>query len=202
MPKRSRKVILPNVFTALNILFGFWAITYMVKEEPSFTKAAWLIVVASVFDALDGKVARMTKSYSEFGIEFDSLADIVSFGVAPAILIYKVYFYKLGDIGKLLSFLPLLFGGIRLARFNIQISGFKKSDFVGMPIPTSAVSLASFVLFSLEFSNPGTLYPKFFIPLVVLLSLLMVSTIGYDTFPIFSFRRGKRNVIKLSCPSC
>lgn len=210
MPKRNKKVIFPNVFTALNFLCGFLAIIYIANAAPKaeaslievsdiaiFTKAAWFIVIASVFDALDGKIARMTKSYSEFGIEFDSLADIVSFGAAPAVLIYKVYFHSLGDIGKLISFLPLLFGGIRLARFNIQISSFEKSDFVGMPIPASAVSLASFVVFSFEFNNYAALHSKFFIPLVVLMSFLMVSTIGYDTMPRFSFRRGKWNVFKL-----
>lgn len=197
MAKKNKRAIFPSVFTALNILCGFWAITAVAKDAPDYTKAAWLIVLAAVFDTLDGKIARITNSSSEFGIEFDSLADIVSFGVAPAILIYKVYFYSLGDVGKLISFLPLLFGGIRLARFNIKISGFEKSDFVGMPIPASAISLASFVVFSLEFDNPAFLYSKFFIPLVALLSILMVSTIGYDTMPKFSLRRGKGNIIKL-----
>ncbi|MBN1350655.1 CDP-diacylglycerol--serine O-phosphatidyltransferase [candidate division KSB1 bacterium] len=195
--RQNRKAILPNVFTALNILCGFLAITYIAREDPNFVRAAWLIVLAAVFDTLDGKIARITKSYSEFGIEFDSLADIVSFGVAPAVLIYNVYFHSYGDIGKLISFLPLLFGGIRLARFNIQISGFEKSDFVGMPIPASAVCLASFVVFTLEFKNPDAIYSKAFIPLVITVSFLMVSTIGYDTLPKFSLRRGTGNVVKL-----
>ena len=197
MAKRNKKVIFPNVFTALNIFCGFLAIIYVARENPDFAKASWLIVFAAVFDSLDGKIARMTKSFSEFGIEFDSLADIVSFGVAPAILIYQVYFYELGDLGKLLSFLPLLLGGIRLARFNINVSGFEKGDFTGMPIPASAICLASFVIFSREFANPMAIYSKAFIPLVILMSFLMISNIGYETMPRFSLKRGKANVVKL-----
>ncbi|MGP8330197.1 MAG: CDP-diacylglycerol--serine O-phosphatidyltransferase [Methanosarcinaceae archaeon] len=207
---KPKKIIIPNVFTALNIFFGFLAIIYALRAEaskvsvdPLMETAAWLIVLASIFDTLDGKIARMTKTYSDFGIEFDSLADVVSFGVAPSVLLYKLYFFQFEMFGVVLSFLPLLFGSIRLARFNVEITGFEKRGFIGLPIPTSATAIASFILFSVNdyipFALPHqVLFKPFLVPLILLLCFLMVSTLEYDSLPKFSFKKGIANILKLS----
>jgi len=209
MKNKPKKVIIPNMFTALNVFCGFLAIIYTTKAgfsevvvDPAFATAAWLIVLASVFDTLDGKIARMTKSYSEFGIEFDSLADVVSFGVAPSLLLYKLYFFRFETFGIVLSFFPLLFGSIRLARFNVQISGFEKHGFAGLPIPTAATGIGTFVLFSLNEQIPfemphQTLFKPFLTPLVLLLCFLMVTVLPYDPLPKLSLRRGWANIFKL-----
>lgn len=206
---RQKKYLIPNVFTALNVFCGFLAIVYSAKIplneqviDPAFAVVAWLIILAGIFDTLDGKIARITKSYSEFGIEFDSLADVVSFGVAPSVLLYKLYFFRFETFGIVLSFLPLLFGSIRLARFNVQISGFEKRGFIGLPIPMAAASIATFVLFSmntiLPISDPVlTLLKNYLSALVILVCFLMVSTLPYDPLPKFSLKRGTANVFKL-----
>jgi CDP-diacylglycerol--serine O-phosphatidyltransferase len=206
MNTKQKKYLIPNVFTALNVFCGFLAILYVVNNQPTdsdFLRVPWLIILAGIFDTLDGKIARMTKSYSEFGIEFDSLADVVSFGVAPSVMIYKVYFSQFREFGVVLSFLPLLFGSIRLARFNVQISGFEKHGFIGLPIPMAAAGISTFILFSmnktLPFADPQqTLLKPFLTPLVLLVCLLMVSTLPYDPLPKFSFKRGLVNIFKLA----
>jgi CDP-diacylglycerol--serine O-phosphatidyltransferase len=163
---------------------GFMAIIDASSGE--FIKAAWLIILAAGFDALDGVMARITKSSSEFGVEIDSLSDVISFGAAPAFLVYQVYLSQLGATGILLSSLPMVFGGLRLARFNTQLVGFDKDHFVGLPIPMSALTISSFILnFWREYTGLGT--AASFLPfLVVLLSLLMVSKVTYDTLPKIS----------------
>ncbi|MBN2092949.1 CDP-diacylglycerol--serine O-phosphatidyltransferase [candidate division KSB1 bacterium] len=205
----KNRQIIPNVFTAINIFCGFLAIIYVLKADfgkvpidNNFETAAWLIILAAIFDALDGKIARMTKTYSEFGIEFDSLADVVSFGVAPSLLVYKMYFYRLNEFGIVLSFMPLLFGTIRLARFNIQLTGFDKTGFSGLPIPSAAAGLISFLLFGLNETlvivDPyQSLYKNFLTPIVVFLCILMVSTIPYETLPKISLKKGWMNILKL-----
>jgi CDP-diacylglycerol--serine O-phosphatidyltransferase len=140
-----------------------------------------------VFDALDGLVARLTKSSSELGVELDSLSDIVSFGCAPSFLLYSTYFYQFDNIGVILSSLPLIAGGFRLARFNVQLVGFEKSFFLGLPIPTAALTIASFVL---AFYNDGYAkpYSNMIIPMVLIISYLMISNIRYESFPRFSLK--------------
>ena len=182
-PKRH----LPSLVTALNLFAGFLSVVHSINED--YVTAAWLIVVAAVMDVLDGKVARLVKSSSEFGVELDSLADVSSFGFAPAILIYKSYFSTWGFLGIFISFLPLVFGGIRLARFNTQVSDVSEKDsfFKGLPIPSSAISLAGFVVF--EKSTFGEFkHSEALIGLAVLVSVLMVSKIRYDAMPNFSFK--------------
>jgi len=177
--------IIPNLFTAMNMFCGFLAI--LSASEGNFNYAAWLIYIAAIFDALDGMVARLTNSSSELGVELDSLSDIVSFGAAPSFLLYKTYFYSMDVWGILISALPLIAGGFRLARFNIQLVGFSKSFFLGLPIPSSALTIASFVL---AFYNDG--FPKpisnFITPMILVLSFLMVSNIRYETLPKISFK--------------
>lgn len=187
---RITKSVIPNLFTAMNMFSGFLSIINAGKGE--YIEAAWLIIAAAIFDALDGLVARLTKSSSELGVELDSLSDIVSFGAAPAFLIYFTALHNLEIWGLLISSLLLICGGFRLARFNIQLVGFDKEYFKGLPIPSSALTISTFVLafYNIEtgFSEPVSF---FIIPLVLVLSVLMVSKIKYDTIPKPSFQEIK-----------
>jgi CDP-diacylglycerol--serine O-phosphatidyltransferase len=182
------RAVVPSLFTVLNIFCGFLAIVNTSRGE--YDVAAWLIIAAGIFDVLDGAMARITKSFSDFGVELDSLADVVSFGVAPSFLVYSIYLHNLNGVGMLISAMPMVFGAMRLARFNAQIVGYDKDYFRGLPIPSTAIVIASFVqhYFSPAVGIDGAAAP-FLAPLVVMLSLLMVSTIQYDAMPKFS-RRG------------
>ena len=188
-----KQLVAPNLVTILNLFLGFWAIVSSMQER--FVFAAWLIIIAAVFDVLDGKIARATRGYSNFGTEFDSLADVVSFGVAPAIMIYLAQLQYLGFLGLAISFSPLAAGAIRLARFNTHTKGFIKSRFFeGMPIPASATLFCSYVLFSFHLWE-GLRLPGITVVLAFMASVLMVSTIEFDALPYFSFRRGVRNTV-------
>jgi CDP-diacylglycerol--serine O-phosphatidyltransferase len=169
----------------MNMFCGFLSI--ITASKGDYIYAAWLIIVAAIFDALDGMVARLTNSSSEIGVELDSLSDVVSFGAAPAFLIYSSYLNQFNTIGILLSSLPLIAGGFRLAKFNVQLVGFEKSFFFGLPIPSSALTIVSFILayYKDGYEKP---YSLMIIPLIVFLSFLMVSNIRYETIPKFSFQ--------------
>ncbi len=182
---RLTRSVVPNLFTALNMFCGFLSI--LSTSEGNYNYAAWLIFVAALFDALDGLVARLTYSTSELGVELDSLSDIISFGAAPSFLIYKTYFYQMEVWGIILGSLLLIAGGFRLARFNVQLVGFEKSFFIGLPIPSAALTIASFVL---AFYNDGFAEPFSFLvlPLVFVLAFLMTSNIRYETIPKFSLK--------------
>jgi len=181
--QRMRKVV-PSVFTLGNLLCGFLAVINTI--EGSFVTAAWWIIIAGIFDALDGKVARLTGGSSEFGVEFDSIADVVSFGIAPAVLIHSYILTGTGGIGYFLAFGYLAAGAIRLARFNITATTGKKYYFTGMPIPSAAGILASFILFT---ENVWGGLANFDIAVVVLVltSLAMVSGFKYAVLPKVSF---------------
>ena len=189
-----KRTLVPSVFTTLNLLFGFLAIVSSLQGKV--VKASWMIILAAIWDGLDGKIARKTKTCSEFGIQLDSVADVVSFGVAPSILVYQVFFYKIGVAGILLSFLPLMFGAIRLARFNTNQDGFEKENFSGLPIPAMASTLATYVIFNYDLWE-GLRFAPLLIPLVLFLSILMVSNVEYEAVPKFSFRGNKKNSVLL-----
>ena len=174
----------------LNLFFGFFAIVHAIQDK--LVTASWLILIAAIWDSVDGKIARFTESYSDFGIEFDSLADVVSFGVAPSMLIYQVFLYQLGPFGIILSFLPLLFGAIRLARFNVNQDGFEKENFSGLPIPAMAATISTYVIFNYDLWE-GLKFAPALIPLVLLLCFLMVSNVEYVSMPKFSFKEDKKN---------
>jgi CDP-diacylglycerol--serine O-phosphatidyltransferase len=196
MVKVSRSIV-PSFFTVGNMFCGYFSIISAFNGK--ITLAAWMIFAGAFLDAMDGKIARFTKSASQFGVEYDSLADVITFGFAPAFLIYSVYATKLGIVGILLSFLPLLFGSIRLARFNIQLKGLDKDYFSGMPIPIAALTLSSFVIFSEYFYRDPGKFPKTMIILVFLVSILMVSTIRYETMPNLNFKGSVKDKIKVIC---
>ncbi|MEO8399647.1 MAG: CDP-diacylglycerol--serine O-phosphatidyltransferase [Ignavibacteriaceae bacterium] len=183
--------VIPNLFTAMNMFCGFLSIIN--ASQGKYINAAWLIITAAVFDALDGLMARLTNSSSEIGVELDSLSDVVSFGAAPGFLIYESYLHQYEAIGVIISSLLMIAGGFRLARFNVQLVGFDKDYFKGLPIPASAITISSFLLAYYEtdigFPQP---YSDFIIPLVLVLSYLMISRIKYDTLPKISIQEIKK----------
>jgi len=190
-----KRQVAPNLFTVFNLFLGFFAIVS--STQGRYVTAAWLIIVATVCDVLDGKIARAMRTSSNFGVEFDSLADVVSFGVAPALMIYLSQLKHLGALGLIISFTLLAAGAIRLARFNSHVSGFTKSRFFeGMPIPSGATLISSFVLFSFHHWDAMRL-PGISVLLLLMASVLMVSTIEFDSLPAFSFRHGKRNTAQM-----
>lgn len=184
--------VIPNLFTSLNLFCGF--VSIIQASKGNFVNAAWFIIAASIFDALDGFMARLTKSSSELGVELDSLSDVVSFGLAPAFLLYSSYFHKLNSIGILLSSLPVITGAFRLARFNVQLVGFDKKFFIGLPIPLCALTFVTFFLGFYEYQIE--LFEIIISPLVLILSFLMVSKVKYDTIPRVSISEIKSNPIK------
>ena len=189
------RTFVPSLFTALNIFCGFLSIIYTSQEQ--FSIAAWIIILAAVFDSLDGIMARMTRSSSQFGVELDSLADVVSFGAAPSFMVYQVYLRTLGPWGILIAALPVVLGAIRLARFNVQLIGFDKDYFNGLPIPMQAITVCAFILeFGSDKISAGGLAGIELIILVVVLSLLMVSHVKYETMPKLTKHQLKLHPLK------
>jgi CDP-diacylglycerol--serine O-phosphatidyltransferase len=177
---------LPSVFTVANIFCGFYAIISSMKGDLEL--AAMLIGLAILFDILDGRIARLANATSDFGKEFDSLADVISFGVAPAVLIYSWGLHLLPRIGWLACFLFVICGTMRLARFNIQSKIVDKRFFVGMPIPAAAgVPAALVFMFPEPLDLPAKVLPA--LVLIVFLALLMVSRLRYYSFKDFDLRR-------------
>ena len=194
--KISRTVV-PSLFTTLNIFCGFLSIIY--TSQGQFSIAAWLIILAAVFDSLDGIMARMTRSSSRFGVELDSLADVVSFGLAPSFMVYQVCLRTFEPWGIIIAALPVVLGAIRLARFNVQLVGFDKDYFNGLPIPMQAITVCAFILqFGGEIFEIDSLAGIELSALVVLLSLLMVSHVKYDTMPKLSKLQLKLHPLKFS----
>ena len=185
MIKLSRSIV-PNFFTVGNMFSGFLSVIVVISNRD-LALASWLIVLAAFLDAMDGKVARFTKTSSKFGVEYDSFADVVSFGLAPSILIYAFYFSAWKTVGIFISFFPLLFGSIRLARFNIQLTGLNKSSFSGLPSPAAAITLATYIIFISKYF-PGNVFPKILLILTFVTSTLMVSTLRYNVMPNLSFK--------------
>jgi CDP-diacylglycerol--serine O-phosphatidyltransferase len=184
--------ILPSLFTSANLVLGFVSVLFSI--HGNFAAASWSILGAIVMDALDGRVARWTKSTSSFGIEFDSLADLVSFGVAPSILMYMLVLQTMDKTGIMIAVFYVVAGALRLARFNIKAhEGAHSPHFIGLPIPAAAGILASFALSYELFAN-GSVIPVKTIPIVMskmplmfksvpvtmlLISILMISSVPY-----------------------
>ena len=192
---RVSRSIVPSFFTVGNMFCGLYSV--IAAFGGKIVLAAWMIFFGAFLDAMDGKIARFTGSSSRFGVEYDSLADVISFGFAPSMLIYSSYAKNMGLPGILLSFLPLLFGSIRLARFNIQLKGFDKEHFTGLPIPIAALALASFIIFSQYFFYVPVRFPKALIVIIFLVSILMVGTMRYEKLPNFNFKGTNRDKIKV-----
>ena len=193
--KITRKVV-PGLLTTLNIFCGFLSIIF--ASQGQLNIAAWIIILAAVFDSLDGVMARITHSSSQFGVELDSLADVVSFGAAPSFLAYQTYLSTIEPWGIFIAALPVMLGAIRLARFNVQLVGFDKDYFNGLPIPMQAITVCAFVLqFDGGIIGTDSTAGLGLIVLVIILSLLMVSHVKYDTMPKFSKLQLKSHPWKL-----
>jgi len=171
--------LLPNFFTASSIFAGIYSIISAV--EGNFTIAAWMVLLSLIFDGLDGRVARMTNTCSQFGVEFDSLADIVAFGVAPAMLIYLYAGIDFGRFGIMASAFFVVFGGIRLARFNVMTGESEPSVFIGVPIPTAAVFISVLVLLFEKYAFLAE-YKLVILLSALVVAVLMVSNIRYPSF--------------------
>jgi len=178
MKKSNLIYILPNLFTASSIFVGVISIAEASKGH--FILSSWLILLALVFDGLDGRVARMTNTTSQFGVEFDSLADIISFGIAPAMLLYFFIGHEFGRFGILVSALYVIFGAIRLARFNISTAKTDPNVFIGLPIPTAAVFVSMWILLFNKYTLQDYSIILLFLALGV--AVLMVSNFRYPSF--------------------
>jgi CDP-diacylglycerol---serine O-phosphatidyltransferase len=198
MKLRKLLFVLPNLFTITSVFCGFYAITLCAGEaEPvHLYQAALAIFFAMFFDGFDGRVARLTKTQSDFGMELDSLADVMSFGIAPALLVYKWALEPLGFMGLFLSFCFAACGALRLARFNVLARrnphGGGGRFFVGLPIPLAAGVLVSMVIahHAALGELPGDEARMPITVVVVALSLLMVSTVRYRTLKDMRLSRG------------
>ncbi|MFB1007468.1 MAG: CDP-diacylglycerol--serine O-phosphatidyltransferase [Sulfurospirillum sp.] len=179
--------VFPNLFTAASAFLG--VISIIASANGQFEKAAVYILLSLVFDGLDGRVARMTNATSKFGAEFDSLADIVAFGVAPAMLFYFSVGHMYGKLGSLLCAMYVVFGAIRLARFNIMIGVSEPSVFIGVPIPTAAVVVSMWILLYREHPFMHGLEWVMLVGLGIL-SFLMVSNIRYPSFKKIDMQKG------------
>ncbi|HME90620.1 MAG TPA: CDP-diacylglycerol--serine O-phosphatidyltransferase [Myxococcaceae bacterium] len=207
MKLRKLMFVLPNLFTLTSIFCGFYAITLCAGEaSPSqLYQAALAIFFAIFFDGFDGRVARLTRTQSQFGVELDSLADVISFGVAPAMLVYKWALMALGFIGLFISFAFAACGALRLARFNVlaQRSAGRGASrfFVGLPTPLAAGMIVSLVIAHYG-AKGGPLGGKAHIPIAVVVSVLavlMVSTVRYRTFKDVRLSPKSASVFMLIC---
>ena len=172
--------ILPNIFTSLNIFCGFYAIISSI--DGKYIAASIAIIIAVIFDMLDGKIARITKTTSKFGVEYDSLADLISFGLAPGLMIYLWALEPLGRLGWLTAFLFMTCGALRLARFNTQTGSISGQYFIGLPIPAAAGMAATTVLFCNRFDIAGNANSVVILIMLYMLAFLMVSAIKYPSF--------------------
>ena len=208
--ERLRIYLLPNLMTAGNLLCGFLALTFIVQvvpdptgsEGPVFSltdiekikNALWLILGAFVFDALDGRIARLIGKESPFGLQFDSLADIISFGAAPACLMQRVILHDFETLGLVVASVYLLCGALRLARYNclsVMPDYGNSREFLGFPIPASAAMVASLTMFLvwLDAENlPTSSWRWVLLVVLVFLSVMMVSEIKYPSFKKLDFR--------------
>ena len=178
--------VLPNLITTANMLCGFFAIIEAIKGE--YLRSAYAIVAAAVFDLLDGRVARLTRTTSKFGAEYDSLCDLVSFGLAPGLLLYLWALAPFERFGWLAAFFFACCGALRLARFNVQADIHEKAYFQGLPIPMAAGIVASSVLafeeLQLEAGRSVWLFA-----MTIVLGVVMVSTFRYRSFKDLDFRQ-------------
>jgi CDP-diacylglycerol--serine O-phosphatidyltransferase len=185
---------IPSLFTVLNLFCGF--ISIINAAAGNIHSACMFIIYSALFDMIDGIAARFTRTSSRFGVELDSLADVVSFGVAPSFILYKAYYFQTDGPGIAIASLIMIFAALRLARFNANLKGFDKDYFIGVPVPIPALTLSSFFLFYYNryFSQDISIFLIYLIS--IFLPLVMVSRFRYDTLPRFSFHEIKTRPVK------
>ena len=196
--KKSKKRFFPNSLTIINMFLGFTSIILIMRSE--YINAGILILIAGLMDIFDGKIARLLGISSKFGVEFDSLADTVSFCVAPSILIYSLYAKDLQFIlGLILSFTPLICGAVRLAKYNLETDeNNHKSYFIGLSTPISTVTILAFMYFNNQTGDEGFYGdPIIALGLVIFLGILMLSPIHFPKVPLITFKSSSTNSVLL-----
>ncbi len=190
--RRVRRVIVvvPSLFTLANLFFGIWSI--VLASQGHFYRASWWIVIAGVLDMLDGLSARVSRTGTQFGAQLDSLVDMVSFGLAPAVLIYHLQFADQGQFAWVFSYAFAVCVALRLARYTIRTDGGSKAGFTGLPSPAAGMTLATYypftqtVFYQTQLSNLP--WNQIIVFLTIFLSLAMVSNIQYARLPRIGFR--------------
>jgi CDP-diacylglycerol--serine O-phosphatidyltransferase len=185
--------ILPNLFTSLSVFFGMMSI--IASSQDKFEKAFIYIVLSFIADGLDGRVARLTNTSSKFGLEFDSLADLVAFGVAPAMMLFFSIGEQYGKFGALITGLFVVFGAIRLARFNVTTTENDPNIFIGLPIPTASAVLSSLIMLNIDLKS------IFNIPLLItalILAILMVSNVRFPSFKKINIQKNAKMKVLIS----
>lgn len=196
LKENPRRRFIPNSLTIFNLFLGFMSI--LSSANGDFFWAAWFIIFGGIFDGFDGKVARALDSTSDFGIQFDSLADIITFCLAPSVFIYMVWAEPLGQIvGGFYAFMPLMLGAIRLAKFNLEANSEQKEGFYGIPTPLMAMTVVGLWLFLSQIHEYPILQwsPKrlggdarIVLPFIMIVSSLMLSKIPFAKSPKMSLR--------------
>lgn len=180
--------MLPNLFTASSAFLGMLSIIY--ASKGMFENSCWLIIISMLLDGLDGRVARATNTTSKFGVEFDSLCDLIAFGCAPSILLYFSIGNNYGRAGILISCLIVIFGAIRLARFNIINGNEDSKYFIGLPIPSAAIFIATMIAINNQYTFTNN-YTSILLATSFLVGVLMVSNIRYPNFKKISWNLRK-----------
>ncbi len=180
--------LLPNMLTTLSMFLGFLAIVW--AAQGRFEACGLAILVSALMDSLDGKVARLTNTASEFGVQYDSLADLVAFGLAPAFLLWHWHLNELGRVGIATAFIYMACGALRLARFNISVNSVSKRFFIGLPIPMGGCTIVTFIFFAGWLPHSFSfILPYVTMILAIFTGLLMISRIRYFSFKEYDFLR-------------
>jgi CDP-diacylglycerol--serine O-phosphatidyltransferase len=181
MKRRRGIYLLPNLFTTAALFAGFYSIVAGMNSR--FETAAIAIFIAMILDGMDGRIARLTNTQSDFGVQYDSLSDMVSFGIAPALVMYQWSLFGWGKLGWLAAFVYTAATALRLARFNAQAASADKRFFQGLPSPPAAALIAGMIWLGDSYGlQDGTMIPAFTFPVTVIAGLLMVSNIRYHSF--------------------
>ena len=188
MSNRRRGIyLLPNLFTTAALFAGFYSIVASINHK--FELAAIAIFVAMVLDGMDGRIARMTNTQSDFGVQYDSLSDMVSFGLAPALVMYQWALFGMGKLGWLAAFIYTACAALRLSRFNTQANSQDKRYFQGLPSPPAAAVLAGMIWCGGVYDLIGdTTSLVFCLPVTVIIGILMVSNVRYHSFKEFDLK--------------
>jgi CDP-diacylglycerol--serine O-phosphatidyltransferase len=178
--RRRGIYVLPNLVTTASLFCGFYAIIAAISAN--FYHAALSVLIAAVLDGLDGRIARLTRTTSAFGIQYDSLSDLIAFGLAPGVLVFLWALKPFNRFGWMAAFLYVVCGALRLARFNVQAGQINNKYFVGLPIPMAATIVATTILFIFQIGGTGSSGYLAVLIMIYVLSFLMVSNIPYPSF--------------------